>query len=357
MVSICIVNWNGMNYFPSCLSSIYKQDYQGEIEIIIVDNFSTDGSLEYLEKNQNNIKLFKNNINKGFSYAHNQGMKASKGEYLLLLNFDVFLEPNFISEMVKVMESDSAIGIISGKLYKQINGNKAKLIDSTGIVMEHCFMRPRGEMEEDKGQYDGPENFRIFGACGAAPFYRRAMLEDIRCFNEFFDEDFVNYVEDVDLSWRALLRGWKCLYNPKAVAYHERGVTRKNSDKMQNEYLIYGFRNRYCSMIKNITPGYWKKNRFKMIGRELIFLLSSIKGIRPSARLKALYPTLKMLRTMLVKRKIVQRRKLVSDDYIDYFLGYNRLNLYKMALAVLLLETRRIISKLGIKNKIPITNE
>lgn len=349
MVSISIVNWNGMDYLPRCLSSIYKQDYQGEIEIIIIDNFSTDGSLEYIEKNQNGIKLLKNNINKGFSYAHNQAIKASKGEYLLPLNFDVFLEPSFISEMVKVMESDLTMGMISGKLYKQMDGKRTKLIDSTGIIMEHCFMRPRGEMEKDTGQYDSPENFRIFGACGAAPFYRRTMLEDIICFNEFFDEDFVNYVEDVDLSWRAQLKGWKCLYNPKAVAYHERGVTRKNNNKMQSEYLVYGFRNRYCSMIKNITTGYWKKNKFKIIGRELIFLLGSLTDISRFVRLKALCLTLKMLEPMLAKRKVIQQRKSVSDDQIDYSLGYNSLNLHKMALRILSLEAKNITSRLKIK--------
>ena len=334
-----------------------KQDYQGEIEIIIVDNSSTDGSLEYLEEKQKGIKLFKNNGNKGFSYAHNQAIEVSKGEYILPLNFDVFIESNFINEMVKVMENEPSIGIISGKLYKQINGNKSRLIDSTGIMMEHCFMRPRGEFEEDKGQYDSPENFMVFGACGAAPFYRRVMLEDIKCFKEFFDEDFINYVEDVDLSWRAQIRGWKCIYNPKAIAYHERGATRRNNHRIQNEYLIYGFRNRYCSMIKNIPPGYWKKNRFKIIGRELLFLLSSVNSISRFIRLKALCLTIKMLKKMLSKRKVIQQRKSVSDDCIDGFLCYNTFNLRNMASELLSLEIRNIKKKLRILKHVTQINE
>lgn len=357
MVSICIVNWNGMSYLPRCLDSIDKQDYQGKIEIIIVDNASTDGSLEYLEERQKGIKLLKNNVNKGFSYAHNQAIKISRGEYILPLNFDVFIESNFIDEIVKDIESDHQIGVVSGKLYKQINGNKSRLIDSTGIMMEHCFMRPRGEFEKDKGQYDSPENFMVFGACGAAPFYRRAMLEDIKCFNEFFDEDFVNYVEDVDLSWRAQIRGWKCIYNPKAIAYHERGATRRNNRKIQNEYLIYGFRNRYCSMIKNITSEYWKKNKFKIIGRELLFLLSSVNGVSRFVRLKALGLTIKMLKKMLAKRKIIQQRKLVFDDYMDNFFRYDTFNLYNMASALLLLEIKNIKKKLRIKKHVTQTNE
>lgn len=349
MVSVCIVNWNGMDYLSRCLDSIHKQDYRGKIEIIIVDNYSTDGSLEYLEGSQNGIKILKNNSNKGFSCAHNQGIKSCKGDYVLPLNFDIFLEPDFISEMVKVMEANPTVGIISGKLYKQIDGKRSKLIDSTGIMMEYCFMRPRGEMEEDIGQYDSPENFRVFGACGAAPFYRREMLEDIKCFNEFFDEDFVSYVEDVDLSWRAILRNWKCIYNPHAIAYHERGATRKKNSKMQEDYLVYGFRNRYCSMLKNMTPGYWRQNKFKIIGKELLFQLGSIKDISRVVRLKALCLALKMSRKMLAKRKIIQKRNLASDDYMDSLLCYNSLDLRKMMLRILSLEFESIKHKLKIK--------
>jgi len=356
IVTINIVNWDGIKHLPYCLESIYKQDYEGKIEIIVVDNFSQDGSLEYLEQKHNGIKILKNTTNKGFSYAHNQAIRASLGEYILPLNFDVFLKPNFISEMVRVMESDSRIGIISGKLYKQINGNKSKIIDSTGIIMEHCFMRPRGELEKDTGQYDNPENYKVFGACGAAPFYRRAMLEDIKCLNEFFDEDFVNYVEDVDLSWRAQMRGWSCIYNPNAVAYHERGVTRKNKYTIQQAYIAYGLRNRYYSMIKNITPQYWGKNKFKIIGRELIFHLSSIKDISRFSRLKALYLTFIKLKIFLAKRRLIQQRKLTSDDYMDYFLCYNSLSLYKMSAAVLSFEMKNIILILKNRNKVLLNN-
>jgi len=338
-----------MDYLTRCLNSVYQQDYQKEIEIIIVDNHSTDGSLEYIETRQDGIKLIKNNSNRGFCYAHNQAIKASKGEYILPLNFDVFLEPNFICEMVKLMDRDPSVGTISGKLYKQVRGAKSKIIDSTGIVMEHCFMRPRGALEEDRGQYDRADALRVFGACGAAPFYRREMLEDTKCSDQFFDQDFVNYVEDVDLSWRAQLRGWKCLYNPVAIAYHERGITRKNNPQIQKEYLIYGFRNRYCSMIKNIGSGYWKKNRFKIIGRELIFIIISPAAISRVLRLKVLFLTLKIFKRMLSKRKIIQNRRSVPDDYLDNFFCYNSLNLSKKGREMLLMTARGVISKLKIK--------
>lgn len=330
MVSVCIVNWNGLRYLPACLESIRAQDYSEVIEIIIVDNFSTDGSWEYLQKAKGNIKLIRNITNKGFAYAQNQAIKAGSGEYALHLNFDVELEPNFISEMVRFMKLYPEAGMISGKLYKQVSGKKSKLIDTTGIMMEHCFMKPRGQEELDIGQYDGPSGRHIFGGCGAAVFCRRKMLEDVACSGEFFDEDFVSYVEDVDLSWRAQLKGWQCFYNPNAVAYHERGVTRRESRKIQKEYIVYGFRNRYCSMVKNITVGYWKKNKFKIIGRELYFLLGSNSTTSRFVRWQALYLALKLRKRMLEKRKIIQAGKKVSDEDIDRFFCYSNFTLKKI---------------------------
>ncbi|MFC1623901.1 glycosyltransferase family 2 protein [Candidatus Omnitrophota bacterium] len=345
LVAIIIVNWNSSGYIEKCLDSVKNQTYP-YIEVIVVDNNSTDGSLEYIMRTLPDVKIIKNSKNVGFSKAHNAGIGLSNGEYILPLNFDVFLEPNFIRAMVEVMESDSSIGTISGKLYKQINGKKSKIIDSTGIMMEYCFMRPRGEMEEDIGQYDNSDSFGIFGACGAAPFYRRSMLKDIRYFDEFFDEDFVNYVEDVDLSWRAQLRGWRCFYRSNAVCYHERGATRKSNNRMQKDYLIYGFRNRYCSTIKNMPKGYWDKYKFKIIGKELMFLLGHIKGVSYFVKLKALFLALKMLRKMLTKRKFIQGRKSVSDDYLDFFLRYRDLNFYKAVLTKMPLSFKSIISRL-----------
>jgi hypothetical protein len=153
--------------------------------------------------------------------------------------------------------------------------------------------------------------------------------------DEYFDEDFVNYVEDVDLSWRAQLRFWSCVYNPKAIAYHERGATRKNSNKIKRDYLVYGFRNRYASMVKNMTSGYWKKNRVKIICRELLFLFSPYAGVSRTVRFKALFLALIMLRKMLAKRRVIQQRKLVTDGYMDIFFCYDEVELKQLAKGLL----------------------
>jgi len=323
-VSLSIVNWNGMQYIKKCLDSVYQQDYKGKIEIIIVDNFSQDGSLEFVEKNYKDIAILRNKTNRGFACGHNQAVKASNGQFILFLNFDVFLEPQFISQMVAAMEKNAKTGMLSGKLYKQFNGDKSNVLDSTGITMFRCFMSPRGEMEEDKKQHDAPEQANVFGVCGAAAFCRREALEDIRLKDEYFDEDFINYVEDVDLSWRLQLRGWVCCYNPNAIAYHERGVTRKNNKAMLRSYLVYGFRNRYCTMLKNFTWESLKKNKAEILFRELAFLFAKIREIPYSVRLEALIRALFMSVGMFVKRMAIQKVRIADEQYMESFFRYDK---------------------------------
>lgn len=334
------------------MRSVYRQDYKGNIEIILVDNFSQDKSLLLIEKNYKDIIILRNSANKGFSYAHNQAVRASKGKFILFLNFDIFLEPMFISEMVKIMGENHKIGMVSGKLYKQIAENKSNVLDSTGIMMNHCFMRPRGETEIDNLQYDSPKHRNVFGVCGAAAFCRREALEDVKCKNDYFDEDFKNYVEDVDLSWRMQLYGWICVYNPKAIAYHERGVTRKNNKIMLRDYLVCGFRNRYCSMFKNLTAGIWKNNKDEIIARELYFLFSKIKEIPYFVRFKALILALLMLVKILPKRRIIQRRQIADEQYMTELLCYNKERFYMDWRQILKTKLAGLIDKLKIKKSI-----
>jgi GT2 family glycosyltransferase len=276
LVSITIVNWNSEGYITDCLSSIIRQKHR-DIEVIIVDNNSTDRSLEQIEKyiSENNInaKLIKNGKNVGFAKAHNQAIKQAKGQYVLTLNFDVCLSEDFVENMVRGMRSGKKIGISSGKIFNNTEKKGEKVFDTTGAELRNLFCSDRGQGDMDKGQYDKQEY--IFGASGCAAFLLREMLEDIRFNEEYFDETFNTYVEDVDLSWRAQIKGWKCLYNPSAIAFHHRGVTRKGQDKatkrIYRNYFIQGFRNRYLMVLKNLPISVFiKKFRF-IIWAELKF--------------------------------------------------------------------------------------
>jgi GT2 family glycosyltransferase len=319
-VSVNIANWNGGTDIIKCLESVYAQTYPGMKEVVVVDNGSTDGSLSVIEKKFPKVRILKNDFNMGFCKAHNQAIRVSEGEFILSLNFDILLETDFLSKMVSAALTEDRIGMVSGKLYRSMNGAKTLTLDSTGIVMRYYFPSPRGEGEEDTGQYDGMDQRYIFGPCGAAPLYRRAMLEDIKCGGEYFDEDFVNYVEDVDLAWRAQLRGWKAVYESSAVAYHERGVTRKSNPEEQRNYYSRGFRNRYLAMYKNVTKDEWKKTRSKIIARESLFLLAPSKGMNTvSIRRKVLREALLTRALFEGKRKYIQSRLKILPMELDLF--------------------------------------
>lgn len=328
-VSVHIVNWNGGTDIVRCLESVYAQTYHGIREIVVVDNGSTDGSLLIIEKKFPRIKLIRNDFNLGFCKAHNQAIRISEADFVLLLNFDVFLEPGFTSEMLQAVTADERIGMVSGKLYRNEGGGGTQTLDSTGFAMRHYFSTPRGEGMEDSGQFDDIAHRTIFGPCGAAPLYRRAMLEDIRCGGEYFDEDFVNYVEDVDLAWRAQLRGWKAVYAPPAVAYHERGATRKTNLAEQHNYYWRGFRNRYLAMYKNITKEEWKRTRFKIISRELLFLLQpNDDKLTESVRWKALREALRLKKLFAEKRAFIQSRVGIPPTELFRFFEYENFNFF-----------------------------
>jgi len=315
LVSINIVNWNGLHFLSDCIESITLQTYKN-IEINIIDNNSSDGSVDFIKMKYPEIKLIINNQNEGFSRAHNQAIRISSGEYILPLNFDIILAPKYVEEMVKAIELTFDIGTVSGNLYLLENAEKKNIIDSTGVTMKGMFPADRGQNEIDCGQYNKIEY--VFGASGAAPLFRRKMLEDIKLNKEYFDEDYYLYVEDVDLCWRAQLFGWKAIYTPWAIAYHKRGATRENNSRMATEYTIIGHRNRYWTIIKNaILANVLKYFLFILIVEVRFYVGHLLKG--DYFILKVTFMVLKGISKMLRKRKEIQKRKKVSAHYMESF--------------------------------------
>ena len=260
-VSVIIVNWNGAEYLHACLSSLYEQTYS-PLEIIIVDNASTDNSCQVIEEFQAQfvktpssehsqlhrvMRLIRNPRNEGFCRGNNQGIHESQGEFVLLLNADVTLDRQFIATLVKLMQFEQTLGIALGKL---LSGYEPAKIDSTGIVI-HKNRRAfdRGQGEDDTGQYNVAEE--VFGASGAACLCRRTMLEDIKDDDEYLDEQFFAYKEDIDLSWRARLRGWKCIYTPDAVGWHYRKWGTGKRKNVPKSVRRHSLKNRYLMMLKN----------------------------------------------------------------------------------------------------------
>ena len=319
--SVIIVNYNGMAYWPGCLSAIRRQTYGHPYEVIVVNNASTDGSREYLLE-QADVHLIDPGVNTGFSRGQNLGILAADGEYVLCLNFDCFLEPDFLEKAAEVFRSSPEVGAVSGKLKKLIKHEKSDLLDSTGISFRRCLPSDRGEWKADAPQWS--TGGAIFGPSGAAACYRRSALEDVRFEDEYFDEDMFIYCEDIDLAWRLNLRGWKGWYEPSAVAYHERGSTRKDSSWESRNYFIKGFRNRYIGLFKNLR---WdqdlRKHGLKLLFQETVLALGFAWKSLPSAVISFRAVTEALPKTffswrMLRKRRLIQKHLNAADFSLDF---------------------------------------
>lgn len=287
LVSLVIINYNNKDYLNRCLKSIFNQSYK-MLEIIFIDNESKDGSFEYMEKEYSNesILLIKNTINNGYAGAANQGINMANGEFIMIINPDIVMEEDFVENLVQYMLKDLTCGAITGKLLKYdfVKDKKLNYIDSAGIEMyksTRCI--DRGQNELDQGQYDKTEE--VFGVCGAAPMYRKSALEKIKYKNEYFDEDFFAYKEDVDLSWRLNLVGEKNIYYPKAIAYHGRALGRSEKGvlnfikhrKKQSEFLRgISYRNHLMMLEKNKFSDFIIENRRKIQRRQIMLLIYSV---------------------------------------------------------------------------------
>lgn len=212
LVSIIVLNWNGKEVIFECLDSLLCQSYR-PFEIILVDNASTDGSLDLIrERYCSSITIVTNSVNVGFAEGCNVGIRVSKGEFIALFNSDATAEPSWIEELVKGLQSDSLVGMCASKIY--LYGQDA-VIDNTGqTITRDGLGRTRGRLEKDEGQYDCISE--VLCPSGCAGLYRRNMLEEIG----FFDRRFFAYADDIDIGLRGRLLGLKCLYVPTAVAYH-----------------------------------------------------------------------------------------------------------------------------------------
>ncbi len=212
LVSVIVVNWNGKKYLADCLQSIRAQTFS-DYEVILVDNGSTDGSVEWIRENFPGwVQVLANKRNEGFSGGNNRGIKAAVGKYIVLLNNDAQADPRWVEELVKVAEENPQAGMLACKIYLQ---GDLKIIDNVGhLIYRDGLNRGRGRLEVDRGQYEKMEE--VFFPSGCAALYRREMLEEVG----LFDEDFFAYGDDTDLGFKGRLAGWKCLYVPKAVVHH-----------------------------------------------------------------------------------------------------------------------------------------
>lgn len=324
LVSIVIINYNTKHLLDGCIKSLNEQTHR-PLEIIFIDNLSADGSCEHVKKHHPNVIPVCNDTNLGYSEGANQGIKMAKGEYVMLLNPDILFEKDYIEKCVGKMEEDHKIAAIAGKLYKYDfqNNKKTNFIDTAGLF---CYANRRvidnGQGLEDEGQFDTPK--QVFGISGACPLYRKKALDDVKIPDgdegEYLDKDFFMYKEDVDISWRFLLFGWKSYYLPSAVANHGRGTgvlkrfthweVYKNRSKLNKFQKYYSFKNQRLMQIKNELPMNVLLNFFSILWKEILIFFYVL--LREPFLIKAWFVMWSQVPSILKKRRWIMKHKRVG---------------------------------------------
>lgn len=271
-VSIIIVTWNSQYFIYEAIESIMNQSFH-DYSIFVIDNDSIDGTQELVKKNFGEVYIIKNIKNVGYAKANNQGMKLSKSDYVLVMNPDIILDKNYLSKIVSFADAHEKGGSFSGKIFKIHDTEsistekdegfykmkKSTIIDAAGLVMKknrNAINRGEGKEDQEEFQFDA----KVFGAPGCLALYRKKALQDIEIMNEYFDENFFAYKEDVDLSWRLQLYGWESWYVAQATASHRRGFQAYNGNilekisqrkKIPRKLRYLSLRNQYLMIVKN----------------------------------------------------------------------------------------------------------
>jgi len=320
-VCVSIVTHNSQWYIRRCLEAAFRQDGV-HLEIVVVDNASTDLTLDILEEFRGRIHVIRNSQNEGFAAAQNRAIGSSSAPWVLALNPDALLTPGFLSNLLEAAELDSRAGAICGKLLSIGPGFTPlaePLIDSTGIYVTPAMRHfDRGWHESDRGQFQRTEY--VFGASGAAALYRRTMIEDISIDGEFFDADFFSYREDADVAWRAQLLGWRCIYTPAAVAYHVRTVSPQNRRSLPRAINMHSVKNRFLLRIKNLTLGLWRRYWLPMSLRDAVVIGGCFLS-EPSS-LAAFWQLSGCLRRSVARRRRTMSRRTVPDQELARWFSF-----------------------------------
>jgi len=312
IVSAVITTYNSANSIEACLSSLLQQQYQ-PLEVIVIDNASSDNTRDLLSKFHERAKLVFNQQNVGFAAAQNQGFSEASGEWLLSLNPDVILDPDFVAKLIANTDADPEVGTLCGKLLRWQPGSadeRSRVIDSAGIYFTRNLRHfDRGAEQLDHGQYDDGEY--VFGATGAAALYRREMIRDVSVEGQFFDEDFFAYREDADLAWRAQLMGWRCFYVPTAVGWHIRRVTPERFQQLPLIINWHSVKNRFLMRAKNISAPLYRRVFFPTTFRDLMIVGYCL--LRDRRLLSALVFPWRRRRELRRKRQWIQTHRRIPD--------------------------------------------
>lgn len=304
--SIVVPNWNGEKDLATCLNSLQSQTLLANI--IVVDNASADGSVKLMDSKYPDITLLHNNRNLGFSGGVNTGIRYAMdhgAKYVALFNNDAVADKEWVKTLERFMEANSKVGVATSK----ITNASGKKLDSTGEAYTIWGLPyPRGRGESDMDKYDNSQ--WIFGASGAASVYRVKMLQEIG----LFDQDYFAYYEDVDLSFRAQLAGWKVAYVSNAVVYHKIGAT---SVKIDDFTTYQTLKNLPMLLWKNVPWGLMPKVWPRLVLAYSGIAFSALRRGQFGAFFKGIIMGTVLLPKKFVERHRIQKRRKVTVSYVS----------------------------------------
>lgn len=311
LFSIVIPNWNGSRFLPVCLESLRRQTY-APIEVIIVDNASSDGSQDLIKREYAWVKLIELPTNTGFTGACNAGMQAARGDIVSLLNNDTEVDTNWAAAVLDAFARHPEVGSVASKML--LFDKRDHLHTAGDYFTIDGRAGNRGVWQKDVGQYEREEI--VFSACGGSSAYRRVMLDQIG----LLDNDFFFSGEDVDLGWRVNLSGWRCLYTPAAIVYHHLSATGGGVTAS-----FYDGRNLIFILVKNLPAALWRKYGGLILraqGRQAGAAIRAWRGKEARAKLRGMFAGIAALPRMLKKRREVQAMRRISIEALETLLSH-----------------------------------
>lgn len=322
-IGIIILNHNKKKLLSDCLTSINNLRYRNFVTIVI-DNASNDGSSELIKEKYKSVFLIELNYNSSFCVGNNIGIEKAFNlgcEAVVLLNNDTIVDPGFLSEMVNMIDDKKKIGMVASKIFLM---KSPGFIDSTGLVMTPDGLGQNRFFNEKDKYFSENE---VFCPAGAGALYSKALLEDIKQENQYFDEDFGFFVEESDLGWRARLKGWKCFFAPKAVVYHLKSAT---TGRFSEFIAYYVNKNIFFNIIKNYPSTFALKALFLMFFKYplLFFGIFFKKGVGYKIEnnigfikvtriiLRSLASVFVKIPSLLRKRLYIQKNKVVKNKEV-----------------------------------------
>ena len=297
MISVVIPNWNGRSWLPRCLGALAAQERAPD-EIIVVDNGSTDGSVEYLRDQHPGVRVLALEDNTGFAHAANAGLHAATGELAALVNTDVELAPDWLARLERALSEHPEAASAACKM---LSLRDPSVVDDAGDVLRRDGVcEQRGRFGPDDGRWDEPGE--VFGACAGAALYRR---EPVLAAGGF-DERYFAYLEDVDLALRLRLAGWTCRYEP-AVALH---AAQSSSDALPGGAPFLATRNTLV-LVAKFWPARWLGH---VLYRQLGWAWHAARERRLRAHLSALAAAIPMLPAALRSRRSARARAPVAIE-------------------------------------------